>query len=67
MHQVMCAGCVLGLALNHDRCRRQRRCRQLVGMQRWHGLPGAELGVRKRVFDFLGEFGDHFQNWLLLV
>ena len=63
----MCFGCVWALALNHDQCRRQRRCRQLVGMRRWRGSPGAELGVRKRVFEFLEEFGGHFQNWPFFV
>ena len=33
----------------------------------WLGLPGAEFGVLKRIFEFSGDFGYQFQDWVILA
>jgi hypothetical protein len=36
-------------------------------MKMWRGLPGAEFGVLKGIFEFLGDFGYQFQDWVILA
>ena len=65
MHPVMLVGYALARVQNHGRCLRRRRFQQLEGMKMWRGLPGAEFGVLKWIFEFLGDFGYQFQDWVL--
>ncbi len=33
----------------------------------WRVSPGAEFGVLKLIFEFLGSFGCQFQDWMILA
>ena len=39
----------------------------VCGYYLWRGSPGAEFGVLKRIFEFLGCFGCQFQDWMILA
>ncbi len=65
MRLEMLQGCALVHVVNHGRCHCQRRFPQLVGNEMWCGSPGAEFGVLKRIFEFLGCFGCQFQDWMI--
>ena len=67
VHPVMSVGCASARVRNHGRCLRRRRFQQLEGMKMWRGSPGAEFGALKRSFEFLGDFGYQFQDWVFLA
>jgi hypothetical protein len=38
-----------------------------VGIEMWRELLDADFGVLKWIFEILGDFGYHFQDWVILV
>ena len=63
----MLQGCALVHVVNHGWCHCRRRFPQLVGIEMWRVSPGAEFGVLKLIFEFLGSFGCQFQDWMILA